>query len=547
MPTELNAPITDVTVYTNRARVTRSGEIELDAGETTLILSGLPSVMDADSVRVSGKGAGITIRGVDVKPDVQEESDSNQTILDELDGLHKKAAALAHEYETLIEQLEYFKALKTQTSEQSGSALLNDDVSFAHVTQIADSIRKQMQKIFADIRDVEAQRADLEKKIQSVELRLAASTGERVKKGQAVHIAVEAEKAMKFTYEIEYLVNDAYWYPVYDARLLEDNSVELTYMAQVKQETGEDWGEVNLALSTARPALTTGLPEPKAWYVSDSQPYRPKMRQRRVAFHQDTNADVVQYTDSLQYVEEEVSIPNPMLAVVDAAQTMVGSVLPKAQTQQATISESSSGAVVTYGIGTPVSVPGSGEPHKTTITIVGLSAELDYVTAPRMAQEAYLRATVTNDSEYTILPGEASIFHGNDFVGKTSLKTIAPTEEFEVQLGVDERIKIERELVKRDTGTRFIGTSAQIQYRYEIEVTNLLQKEAKITVFDQYPVSSASGIKVKLDSAKPEPKEESDLHILTWELELSANEKRKIEIAFTVEHGRNTKVYGLDD
>lgn len=536
MATELDAPITDVTVYTDRARVTRSGEIELESGETTLVLSGLPSVMDADSVRISGKGAGITIRGVDVKPDVQEEADSKQELQAELKKIQRQSKAFQHEHTSLEEQIEYYKALKTQASEESGMALLKEETSFERVTQIADYIREQMQAVYERMRDIGYQWTDLNEEIKALQIRLNNDTGATVKKGQALHIALEAEEDMKFTYEIEYLVTKAHWYPIYDIRLLEDNSVELTYMAQVKQETGEDWEEVNLALSTARPALTSGLPEPKAWYVDDG----PKLMYGaapRKAFGGLFDTDTEYGASVMREGAAVASIPSPMQPVVDA-QARVASV------QQATISESSSGAVVTYGIGTPVSVAGSGEAHKTTITIVGLSAELDYVTAPRMAQEAYLRATVTNDSEYTILNGEASIFHGNDFIGKTSLKTIAPTEEFEVQLGVDERIKIERELLKRDTGTRFIGTKAQIQYRYQIEVSNFLQKEAKITVFDQYPLSSASGIKVKLDSAKPEPKEESDLHILTWELELEVDEKQTIEMAFTVEHGRNTTVHG---
>lgn len=357
MPEEFNAPITDVTVYTNRARVTRSGEIELHAGETTLILSGLPSVMDADSVRVSGKGAGITIRGVDVKPDVQEEADSKQSLQAELKAKQREVKAFEHEHKSLEEQIEYFKALKTQSSEESGMALLKEETSFERVSQIADYIREQLQKTYERMRDIGYQWADLNEEIEALKIRLADNTRETVKKGQAVHIAVEAEEAMKFAYEIEYLVNEAYWYPIYDARLLEDNSVELTYMAQVKQETGEDWEEVNLALSTARPALTSGLPEPKAWYVSDAQPYQ----RQAVDQYAKYSAPPPSAEQLAMYEEERSSALGSALALPVAAAAAIADAIPKPQakasTQQATISESSSGAVVTYGIGTPVSVP----------------------------------------------------------------------------------------------------------------------------------------------------------------------------------------------
>ena len=89
MSIDLDAPIQAVTVFTNRARVTRVGKIDLQTGESTLVLAGLPDVMDADSVRVSGKGAGITIRGVDVKPDVLDEAGSKKALLAEFDDLRK--------------------------------------------------------------------------------------------------------------------------------------------------------------------------------------------------------------------------------------------------------------------------------------------------------------------------------------------------------------------------------------------------------------------------------------------------------------------------
>jgi len=145
------------------------------------------------------------------------------------------------------------------------------------------------------------------------------------------------------------------------------------------------------------------------------------------------------------------------------------------------------------------------------------------------------------------LPGEASIFHENDFVGKTTLETISPTEEFEVQLGVDDRIKIERELLTRDTGRNRLGTRQQLSYRYAVKLTNLLQKATKISVQDGYPLPDNSDIKVKLESVSPAPDEENDLHILTWEVDLPDDKQRTIEMAFTIDYGRNQLVYGLDD
>ena len=110
--------------------------------------------------------------------------------------------------------------------------------------------------------------------------------------------------------------------------------------------------------------------------------------------------------------------------------------------------ESESGAGLTYTVARPLAVPGDGGPHKTLVARFDADAVLDYLTVPVLAPEAYLRATVTNGT-LLLLPGRARIFHGAQFVGETHLDTVAPGEEFEVQLGVDDQIKVERKLRRR--------------------------------------------------------------------------------------------------
>jgi uncharacterized protein (TIGR02231 family) len=221
--------------------------------------------------------------------------------------------------------------------------------------------------------------------------------------------------------------------------------------------------------------------------------------------------------------------------------------LPQAAVAGTAIESSGPGGVaVTYRVSTPVAVPSDGTPHKTTITIERLDVSLDYVAVPKLAEEAYLRATVSNTSDYTLLPGTASIYHGMDFVGKTQIETIAPTEEFKVQLGVDDRIRVKRKLVKRDVGKTRIGNTRRSQFAYQITLTNHLPVPAHVTVFDQIPVGRHENIKTKLDSATPEPDEQSDLNRLKWELELETQEEQAIDFTFTVEHPRNMTVMGLN-
>ena len=118
---------------------------------------------------------------------------------------------------------------------------------------------------------------------------------------------------------------------------------------------------------------------------------------------------------------------------------------------------SAEGASVTFQLAQKVSVPSDGSPHKVTVTTLDLSPRFDYLSVPKLAEAVYRRATLTNQSDFLLLDGPASLFVEGDFVGTLPLKRIAPREEFELTLGVDDRVTVKRELKTRDVDKKIIG------------------------------------------------------------------------------------------
>lgn len=121
----------------------------------------------------------------------------------------------------------------------------------------------------------------------------------------------------------------------------------------------------------------------------------------------------------------------------------------------------------------------------------------------------------------------------------------APQGEIELYLGVDDRIKIERELKRRDVDKKFIGDRRRLYYGYEIALENHLPVEARITLHDQMPVPRHEEIKVRLESADPKPSEQTELNLLDWKLVLKPGEKRAVRFDFSVEHPRGMELVGL--
>lgn|SRR5574341_96986 len=533
----LDTAITAVTVYTHHARVTRRGAISLDPGQHTLVVEGLPLALDPDSVRVGGQGTGVRLLSVDVRRVHHAEvpREDIAALEDQIEDLQEQDRQLIDEGAALEEGLKWLGHLAEQSGESMARSLSRNQATLDDLTALNGYLQSARLDHHARQRELGRQRVELARQIDALKRQLNDLRSAYTLTSYAVEVIAETPSAVELTLEVDYLIGGAGWQPVYDLRL-DDEGVTLTYLSRVTQSTGEDWPEVDLTLSTARPAASTTLPELRPWYV-DFRYYHPVAaampRMKGLAFG-GAPAAADQYL-----AEQELQMMAP-------AEAPAAPPPPQPVTAAVAGIETGSGGAVTYRVARPVTIPSDGQPYQTAITLLNLGVELDYLCAPRLAEEAYLRATVTNTSDVILLPGEAAIFHGTDFVGKTYLETVVPTEEFEVHMGVDDRIRVERELVRRDVGKGGIGNRRRSEFAYEITLTNLVGRASRIEVQDQLPVSRNEAIKVKLLDSHPAPDEHSDLNVLTWNLIIEPGQKAAITYGFSVEHPRDRELDGLD-
>jgi uncharacterized protein (TIGR02231 family) len=213
----------------------------------------------------------------------------------------------------------------------------------------------------------------------------------------------------------------------------------------------------------------------------------------------------------------------------------------------ATATVEHSGTSYVFRAGRSVDIPSDNSPHKTTIARDSLPCTFDYVSAPAIEENTHLRATITNTTERALLQGNASIFLSGEYVGTTQVKLTTPTEEFKIFLGIDDAIKVKRELIEHnvDKGNLLQGDLRRITYAYRITVHNYAAAPRKIVVRDHLPVPQHERIKVKSQSIQPAPSERTKLELLTWEFTLPANGEQKIEYRFVVEHPQGVQMVGL--
>ena len=530
----MDAPIASVTVFRGGARVMRAGVTRLAAGPRSILIGNLPSSVDTASVRVAARGHDLALLNVEVHRRVGTEPLREQTAQLRAEVERWRDAVQGLDDEDAAEQagLGFLSHLSEAAATSLARAVGSGRAGYDELSGMAGHLSASTANTLAKRREIAARRRAAQQELEAAQARLSAAElgTAKPKKVAFVEVAVdvEARAATEAEIDLTYHVSGASWRPLYDL-MLDGERLNVSYLAEITQQTGEDWPEVALVLSTTRPGQSQTLPELSPWYVGRPQPPRAPASSVARAASMANEADP----------GEQVGVA--FAAASGSAKKMMK---PRAGMLAAEPAEGESGAGLTYTVARPLAVPGDGGPHKTLVAAFEADAVLDYLTVPVLAPEAYLRATVTN-GELLLLPGRARIFHGAQFVGETQLDIVAPGEEFEVQLGVDDQIKVERKLRRRTTSKALLGGTRTIDIAYEITVDNHRERRATVSVHDHIPVSTDGEIKVRARETSPPPAQTDDLGELTWNLTLGSRESATIKHRFTVEHPAQATVTGL--
>lgn len=547
MMIDLDAPIRDVTVYADRALVTRRGSTHLEAGEHELRVYNLPQFL-RDSLRAAGRGPqGTRILNVDLTTAFHSQPPEADllTLKEALEQLQQQRELLKARQTALNDRRQWLRALGEQSRDfarglAQGQMKPNDCAEFfsfmaqqalqdAEASQGLDLQLKRLQQ------DIDAKQRELDQK-----------QGSNFPDRLAAVVTVTLAEAGDVSLELSYLITGASWYPQYDVRVQmnegqSSGEVELTYIGLVQQTTGERWENVALSLSTARPSLAAVLPDLDPLYLSIYSPPLPIVQAYGATPMMSAPAG------SARMMRQAKSLAGE--AFTDAAEDEEPKeILPTSVAADiATTTVERTGTALVFHVGRSVDIPSDNSPHKTTIARDSLPCTFDYVSAPVLEENTHLRATITNTTERMFLAGEASIFLSSDYVGTTKVKMTAPTETFKIFLGIDDSIKVRRELLERavEKGNILQSDIRRITYAYRITVHNYATLLKRVVVHDHLPVPQHERIKLKALGIQPAPTERTKLELLTWEFPLPADGEQKIDYRFVIEHPQGARVIGL--
>jgi len=527
----LNSQITDVSVYNDRAQVVRTAEVELQPGINTVAFNDLPEQIDSRSIQVDGSGAA-TVMDVRVKSENFEEIPKQRwkELYNQKEQLELERSAVSQQiarHRQARAFLDQISSKVTHRAEKEGELDLNPD----NWEQMLNLYSTKSTEYDEGIRLAELKLKEIQKSLDKVMADIRDAGADTRKRRQVVEVDVEAAKAGNVILQLSYIVHGPNWTPTYDVRVdTESRKMKVNYFALVRQNTGEDWSDVSLKLSTANPGLGGEHPELDPWRIKIWQPR-------------------IQMNESYSAAPARLAKAKMMLNRF-AADDAVGFADDAPMTLRET-TVSRQGASVVFKVKGTSAIDADNVEHRVAVSSITMPAHFRYSTVPKIDPHAYLKAKAVNSGNHPLLPGSANVFLDGSFVATSSLELVAPDEEFWVFLGADESMKVEHKLIKKyQSREGLMGRETRHTHDYLITVKNTHSVEEEVIVWDQLPISGSEGLKVKLIAPKytknSEALEIDDQQRIQWFQTLKPGQEWEIPFSFYVEAPSTEKIDGMD-
>ena len=526
------AKISEVTVYSDRAEVVKHLEGNLEAGEHVLSFENLPGSADLSTVRVQGKGEFALI---DIRAEAVQTTNTADARLKELEDKKEELAKQLKELNMSDARINNRKAalekiltrLTTTTATATAPAEMDTTKWSSYLQFHNDALEKCDKEISANAQTTVVVQKEINRIVREIEN----MNVKRVKYRNVAKVKIDVKKSGLIQLDLSYIVTGPSWRPTYDVRAnTAQGNLELTYNAEIRQSTGEDWKGVALKLSTAQPGIGGREPTLSPWFINKQEaivamgaaaPMAKSLSRGRQ--DQMMNAYVTEFAE----------------VKASADMSVAGATVVAGATAE------------TYIIDRVSDVLSDNKVAKVNITKQNFPTVYRYSSVPKLSPHVYLKAKAKNKSDFTLLPGQTSVFLDGAFVANASLDLVPAGQEFWTYLGVDPSVKVERkELGRREETSGIFGKkTVRTVYDNVFKIKNSKSTAIELVVWDQIPISDHEDIKVVLEEPKYEKDSEnlkmSDGKLLEWRFNLKPDEKKEAPFRFVIERPEGTIVQGL--
>ena len=537
------AAITQVTVYADRAEVVRTFKGRLEAGEQTLVFDRLPGATRLDQLRVEGRGA-FTL--VDIRPEtVQTKEVANEQVRALQDALKaqdlRQQALNQTEARLTFQKSALDKMLARLTT--AGKESANPEMDPLKWAAFLDFQDKQLAEVDRQLLSLQADREEVRAEVDRLNRELGALRGNERRSRLLAKVNLDVRQAGEVEVNLSYLVRGPSWSPSYDMRAdTKAKTLEVTYRAEVRQATGEDWRGVSLRLSTAQPGLAGREPKMDPWFLTKAE---------AVAFAGTVTGGLVvngRADNRFQMFNEVQLMGNSMTTSGVAG----GGTLKRMEAMdERRASVQAGGTAATFVIDRKSDILADNKPAQVTVMRESFPAYFRHTCVPKLSPFVYLKTKAVNKTGFTFLPGPTAVFLDGAFVAQANLDLVPSGQDFWTYLGVDQGVSVERKvLARREETTGVFGKKTlRTVFDQVFKLKNGKATDIELVLWDQVPASNHEDIKVVFEEPRYE-KDTDDLKLneskfLEWRLPLKAGAKQDLPFRFAVERPEDIQVVGL--
>lgn len=599
---EITSEIDAVTVFTNKAQITRLASRQLAPGSYTLRFTGLSPSIDGNSVRVKGTG-NLMVMSVRYKENPAKTIEYPKRV--------KKLQQLVDDINQAIQDERTWIGV---LNEEERYIKTNTDMINEHVLAKPEEVKDMHNYYRLKIKEIRFENLKRTRHIQeltdsltNVQNRIRSLSSEKQDASGEIFVEVSVSNYTTAKFELSYLINGAGWYPTYDIRVDDVNKpVQLAYKANIFQSTGVSWKNIELTLSNADPGKSGQMPQLSPYYIQQ-QSYRQQQVNRFTNHNGSYNSAIRNVSGYVRDASTGEPIPFATVRVgtngtssdangffsidipenqryLNFSYTGYGSVnlnvsssnmnaflSPSAQ-QLASVQVAESRSyndMESLGKSKRLEQQKSFKEPKITINrqstsmefklegrhnidntgktkSIGfreeeISSEFEYQCVPKLDEHAYLFARVSGWEDLDLINGKVNIFFNNTIVGETFFNLSQMKDTLDISLGQDQDIFVSRKKLRDYSKKQILSNNVKVSRKFEIKLRNNKNTGITLKVFDQIPVSRINDIDVEhegLDNAKLN----ENYGFAEWTILLDKHETKKIEFGYTVKYPKHMRL-----
>ncbi|HEY5745714.1 MAG TPA: mucoidy inhibitor MuiA family protein [Chryseolinea sp.] len=596
----VSSKINQVAVFLQGAQITRHASVPLKAGVSILTLTGIAPAIQQQSIQVDGP-ASVKILSVSFRINYMEEHKKPEKIK-LLDAERKRIAALIAQeksiQEVYTEEENILKTNKSIGGTEKGVEVAELKAAMDYFRQRLLDIKQQLMQSERTIRSYQEELAKVDAQLTELRAIKGQPSGEIV-------VKVSTKAALLAELDVNYLVNEARWFPSYDIRAKNVKApVGVTYKANVSQQSGEDWENVALTISSANPSEQGVRPIIKPWIVGYNNALSRTVSGSMMAVaannevHGKVLDDAGEPIPGVNVVVKGTTVGtvtdvngNYSIPLTSDAQALVFSFIgysaiekplgrdseidvqlaPDVMQLSEVVTTGYSGESysddksraygssaqrmkrdltatevirqtnVEFKLDEPFSIRSDGEVRATDMVEYELPAIYEYYCVPKLEEDAFLTAKILDWDQYNFLEGEASLFFEGKYIGKSILDTRNTSDTLVVSLGRDSNVLVKREKKKEYSSRQFVGSNQKVALAYEISIRNKKGLPISIVVEDQIPISNDKEITVdKLEDSHGEYDHNSGA--ITWKKEIASGKTEIINLKYAVRYPKGSRM-----